>query len=302
MFCSFQKLILIVLKVSRLFAAIEGARLVDSGQWAIPCETTVPISFTFGSVMRSYFLHCILTLKIQYGDILYVSYRLPQRSRIWQPKFMPILADGSSSKFGWSRLAIWGGFLAYRLFGIQVQFPATWLPHNLTLKYSFGIDEKEPPLIGLYPLRNDTNITESPAEIDSYLSAYSATIATTFPNYLLPTPTLSVPPYTFNSSVPAVQGGIVSTELANTTYTPIFGEQTTLDNVSALPTIYPPPSVITLTVTESGRVSTMTETMLTPSIMLGIPISSAANTRLDELVLHQPFFVMVWTLILVWTL
>jgi len=35
---------------------IDGARLVDSeGQWAIPCDTTVPMSFTFGQVYTSLF-------------------------------------------------------------------------------------------------------------------------------------------------------------------------------------------------------------------------------------------------------
>jgi len=142
---------------------------------------------------------------------------------------------------------------------------------------SFGIDGKEPPVIGLYPLRNYTNVTDrtqSPADIDSYLSAYSATIPTTLPNYLLPTPSFSVPPYTFNTSVTAVRGGIVPSGLSNTTYSPIFGEKTSLDNVSALPTISPPPSVITLTVTESGRLSTTIKTISVPSIRLGLPSSS----------------------------
>ncbi|KAJ7707745.1 aspartic peptidase domain-containing protein [Mycena rosella] len=34
--------------VDRLFDQINGARLVDDGQWAIPCDTVVPLSFTFG--------------------------------------------------------------------------------------------------------------------------------------------------------------------------------------------------------------------------------------------------------------
>ena len=44
--------LIVSLKVSRLFTAIKGARLVGSGQWAVPCDTTVPLSFTFGSVIN----------------------------------------------------------------------------------------------------------------------------------------------------------------------------------------------------------------------------------------------------------
>ena len=169
---------------------------------------------------------------------------------------------------------------------------------------SFGINEKEPPVIGLYPLRNYTNITDrtqSPADIDSYLSAYSATIHTTLPNYLLPTPSFSTPPYTFNTSVTAVRGGIVPSGLSNTTYSPILGEKTVLDNVSALPTISPPPSVITLTVTESGRLSTTTKTILAPSIRLGLP-SSSVTIQLDGLVLLFLICTFFWRSTLAWIL
>lgn len=43
------------LQVTRLYRAINGARLVDSfGQWVMPCDTVVPISFTFGFVPLHY--------------------------------------------------------------------------------------------------------------------------------------------------------------------------------------------------------------------------------------------------------
>lgn len=172
--------------------------------------------------------------------------------------------------------------------------------------FSFGINEKEPPVIGLYPLRNDTNFTDgtqTASDIESYLSAFSATIPTTLPNYLLPTPTFATPSYAFNASVTATQGGIMSTGLANTTYSPIFGEKTALGNVSALPTISPPPSVITLTVSEFGRLSTTTETMLTPSVMLGLP-SSSVILRADGSVLLSlicTFFIIFLGSIFAWT-
>jgi len=188
--------------------------------------------------------------------------------------------------------------------GVDWQFGAAFLRTVYSI-FSFGINGKEPPVIGLYPLRNYTNITDrtqSPADIDSYLSVYSATIPTTLPNYLLATPSFSTPPYTFNTSVTVVQGGIVSTGLANSTYSPIFLEKTAMDNVSALPTISPPPSVITLTVSESGRLSTTTKTMLAPSVLLGLPSLSGANQSDGSVLLSFVWvsLVFLWGSIFAW--
>ena len=160
-------------------------------------------------------------------------------------------------------------------------------------------------MIGLYPLRNDTNITaqnQSPTEILSFLSDNSATITTTLPNYLLPTPTFTTPPYTFNASVTAVVGGIVSSGLANNTYSPLFGPKTVLENSSALPTILPPPSVVTLTITESGHVSITTKTYPIPSITLGVPSSSGRliwsfKSVLEAGVAVLGLRVMLWTVL-----
>ena len=39
----------VTFQVSRLYANITDARLVDSsGQWEVPCSTSIPIGFTFG--------------------------------------------------------------------------------------------------------------------------------------------------------------------------------------------------------------------------------------------------------------
>ena len=151
---------------------------------------------------------------------------------------------------------------------------------------SFGIDGKEPPLIGLYQLNNASNLTETSDAVNSYLSIHSTTIATTLPNFVLPTPTYTTtPPYTFNSSVPASIGGIVSSGLANSTYTALFGTQTTLANVSsAFSTIDATHQVITLFVTNSaGVVATSVSTVPSASVTLGVPpgYSSAAGLVVD---------------------
>jgi len=242
---------------------------VGSGQWAVPCETTVPLSFTFGTT---------------------AFYMLPT-------DYLRGPASGNPSL-----CLSWPMALPPNSDGVDWQMGAAFL-RTVYSVFSYGIDGKEPPLIGLYPLRNYTNITDhtqSPADINSYLSAYSATIPTTLPNYLLPTPSFSAPPYTFNTSVTAIQGGIVSSGLSNTTYSPILGEKTVLDNISALPTISPPPSVITLTVTESGRLSTTTKIILAPSIRLGLA-SSSVTIQSDGLILFLLLCTSIWKSVFAWS-
>jgi hypothetical protein len=148
---------------------------------------------------------------------------------------------------------------------------------------SFGIDGEEPPLIGLYQLNNASNLTETPDAVTSYLSVHSATIATTLPNFVLPTPTYTTPPYTFNTSVSASIGGVLTSGLANSTYTALFGMQTTLANISALPTIDPNRDVVTLIVTNSaGVVATSVSTLSSASVTLGVPPGwSSAGSRFE---------------------
>ncbi|KAG5647388.1 hypothetical protein DXG03_000458 [Asterophora parasitica] len=158
--------------------------------------------------------------------------------------------------------------------------------------YSYGINTKESPLIGLYPLRNNTDAPESPGAVASLLSSLSATVATTLPNYLLPTPTYTTPPYAFNTSVSHAPEGIVSSGLATSTYSPILGESRF--NATALPAISPSPSVITLIVTNSaGFLVTSTSTFAEPSPTLGVPPgwSAASSLRATSLAAALPALV-----------
>lgn len=140
---------------------------------------------------------------------------------------------------------------------------------------SFGINGKEPPLIGLYPLHNETltnSSTPDDTAIQSFLSANSATIQTTLPNFLLPTPTFTTPPYVFNTSVPVSVGGIVTSGLANATYPALLHDKTAIANISALPTISPTPLVTTLLVTNAaGDVQTTISTQSVAAVTLGLP-------------------------------
>lgn len=66
--------------------------------------------------------------------------------------------------------------------------------------------------------------------------------------------------------------------LANTTYSAIFGQKTSLTNGSALPEITPPPLVVTLVVTNSlGATTTTTVSRPMMSVTLGLPSVSGAS-------------------------
>jgi hypothetical protein len=140
---------------------------------------------------------------------------------------------------------------------------------SLPFNCSYGINAKEPPLVGFYSLANVSTISESPDMVSSFLSAASATIATTLPNFPLVTPTPTTPPYVFNTSVPVSLGEVVPSDLATSTYSPIVGVN--FFNASALPTISPSPTLVTLTVTNSDGMLSTTVATLTPSITLGVP-------------------------------
>lgn len=124
-------------------------------------------------------------------------------------------------------------------------------------------------MIGLYPLRNSTAAVQPFSVVSSIFSAASATVATSLPNYLVPTPTYTTPAYIFNTSVTAPLGLLVSSGLGASTYTPVLG--TGYLNISAIPTVVPSPTVLTFLITESGGVSTSVSTASQPSITLGVP-------------------------------
>jgi len=230
--------------VERLFDQIDGARLVDDGLWAVPCDTVVPMTFTFGQQ----------TYTLEPTDYLIgPASGNPEVCLTW-PRALSPSADGIDWQFG-------GPFLrtVYSIF-------------------SYGIDSKEAPRIGFYPLNNATETVQASA-VAAYFASASATVATTLPNSLLSTPSaLSTPSYAFNSSIPASTGGIVTSALATSTYSPIFGQK--LANVTSLPAITPDPTVTTITSTNAqGQVTTTTSTLVAV-VTLGVPPGWSAASGL----------------------
>ncbi|KAJ7158790.1 aspartic peptidase domain-containing protein [Mycena filopes] len=222
--------------VERLFAQINGARLVDDGQWAIPCETVDLMSFTFGQQ----------TYTLEPTDYLIGPASGNSKVCLTWPRALPPSPDGIDWQFG-------GPFL-----------------RTVYSVFSYGINSKEAPRIGFYTLNNATEIL-APSAVAAFLSSVSATVATTLPNFLLSTPVLSTPSYTFNTSVKASSGGIVATALATSTYSAIFGQK--LVSAASLPAITPPPTVTTILATNAEGVVTTTVSSFPglASIKLGVP-------------------------------
>ncbi|XP_006459350.1 hypothetical protein AGABI2DRAFT_218475 [Agaricus bisporus var. bisporus H97] len=229
--------------VVRLYDMIDGARLVDadSGQWIVPCTTSILLSFTFGS--REYFLR-------PEDYIIGPASGNPNLCLSW-PRGLPPSSDGIDWQMG-------SAFL-----------------QTVYSVFSYGIDRREPPKIGLYPLNdNQTNITSGSTQMSSTVFAPQTTIDTTLPNFLVPTPTFTTPPYTFNTSVPASLGGIVSSGLASSTYRPILVEASATMgfNASAIPTVSPAPIVVTVTMSDG---KTSVTTLSNAKVTLGVPPGSS---------------------------
>jgi hypothetical protein len=154
---------------------------------------------------------------------------------------------------------------------------------------SFGIDTKEPPMVGLYPLRNATAPVEPLQDVLSFFSTASATISTVLPNFLLPTPSPTVPPYAFNTSVKAKLGEIVSSGLATSTYSPAIGNHHM--NATAIPTVTPSPTLVTFIITSDGEIVTSVSTASSVSVTLGAPPgwSSGGHTTIASVSLGTAF-------------
>lgn len=221
--------------VTRLYSLISGSRLVDeSGQWVVPCTSSATISFTFGDNN---------TFVLQPTDyIIGPAASNPGLCLSW-PRALPPSSDGVDWQLG------------------------TPFLRTVYSVWSYGIDDEEPPMIGLYAKSNASATIESPTVVSAFLSSVSATVATTLPNYVLATPSYTTPPYTFNTSVPATFGEIVASELATSTYAPILVSPTV--NASALPKVY---DAYTMVYTNSeGQSVTSTYHVSDPTTALGVP-------------------------------
>ncbi|KAJ8072519.1 hypothetical protein PM082_016078 [Marasmius tenuissimus] len=242
--------------VAQLYDEIPESRLVDAnGQWAVPCETRANMSFAFGS--RKFTLQPV-------DYLIGPTAGNPRLCLSW-PRATNPTPDGIDWVLG-----------------------APFL-RSVYSVFSYGIDTKEPPMIGFYAL-NATNATTS---ISSFFSSFSATVATTLPNSLLNTPTHTIPPYGLNASFTAPTGTVISSGLANSTYSPILGQEPT--NFSALPVITASPTISTFIFTDpTGGVSTSISTSEpVGSVVLGVPPGWTENSAMSRMRISADGFWMV---------
>ncbi|QRV75117.1 aspartyl protease [Ceratobasidium sp. AG-Ba] len=160
--------------VVKVFSLIPSSRLVGDGQYAVPCETTANMSLIFGT--RSYVL--------QPRDYIFARVEDPPNMCLAWPRAMAPSNDGLDWQLG------------------------TPFLRTVYSVFSYGINHKEPPKIGLYPL---ALAVDTPEVISTGLSSDPAVFPTTLPNFVLPTPTYTTPPYIFSpSSLLAVSVSAVS--------------------------------------------------------------------------------------------
>lgn len=221
--------------VTRLYSSFPSSRLVDeSGQWAIPCDSSATMSFSFGDGTMFVLEPTDYIIGPAEGN--------PDLCLSWPKAALPS-ADGIDWLLG------------------------TPFLRTVYSIWSYGIDYQEPPMIGLYPCNNASAPVQPFSVVESAFASESATIATTLPNFILSTPTYTTPSYAYNTSVPAVYGEIVQSELATSTYSPLMG--TLAVNATALPQVT---GAYTLFVTNSnGAVVTSTSHISQPSVALGVP-------------------------------
>ncbi|KAG8763565.1 hypothetical protein FRC11_001766 [Ceratobasidium sp. 423] len=248
--------------VAKLFSQIPASRLVGDGQYAIPCDTTLSMSFTFGS--RNYTL--------QPHDYIF--------ARVLNPANMCL---------AWPRAT------APNNDGVDWQLGTPFL-RNVYSIFSYGIDTKEPPKIGLYSVSPDV-VLDTEETVSQSLSVESATFATTLPNYVLPTPTYTTPPYLFSPTPSPTQSGSTTTPSLSGTATspaststfeysvPTLGEPASsglgastysalLTYTTPLPSAHAPVVVVT-----DANGSATTQPMPMQSVILGGPEKSSANRQ-----------------------
>lgn len=148
--------------VSALFDQIDTSRYVGDGRWAVPCTATQRMFFSFGGRNLTF-------LPTDY--IIGPASGNPYLCLAW-----PAAVQGSTD-------------------GIDWVLGQAFLRAQYTI-FSLGIEGKESPKIGLYPLRASANAT-SPSQIFAPQDAASVSafvqaatpIATTLPNSLITVPT-----------------------------------------------------------------------------------------------------------------
>lgn len=184
--------------VLRIFEGIKDARQVAQGQWAVPCDTEMTLSF-----------------------------RISNTEITLQPsEWMAARVSGGTMCLAWPRVA------APSADGVDWQLGTPVLRKVVTV-FSGGIAGEQGPLVGFLPLRSSPTTTSTtttatttlgsamtlPATVSvqnasEIMAHITQTINTALPNVLLPDPSYTTPPYLFTTP-PVPSGAEVSGGLGN---------------------------------------------------------------------------------------
>lgn len=249
-------------QVDALFSQINGARHIGSGRYVVPCTTQESIFFSFGG--RNYTL---LPTDYMIGR----ATGNPYLCLAW-----PAASEGSPD-------------------GIDWVLGQPFLRSQYSL-YSLGIENREAPKIGLYPLRSSADSTnfaevfqaQPTANLSAYLSMQTP-IATTLPNSLVPLSTASTTDqYVFANATRTPSIGLLPTAASNingndrsrSSYSPIL---TATTDDSQLPVLSNPVSNLPVPSNPAERASdaaisfysnTLSFTLVTAVIIMAVVLLS----------------------------
>ncbi|KAJ9105093.1 hypothetical protein QFC20_004379 [Naganishia adeliensis] len=202
--------------VLRLFSRIKDARQVSDGQWAVPCDTEITLTFHIS--------HTQITL--QPSEWIYARVQGGSMCLAW-PRVAPAAGDGVDWQLG------------------------TPVLRKVVAVFAGGISGVQAPLVGLLglpaPLGNNAPTTGSSTrpttvqDASQIMEHVTNTIATALPNVLLPDPSYITPPYAFTTPAPSL-GALQSAGLGN----PLVYE------VEDVPVVQVSTSLATMTTTGTG--------------------------------------------------
>lgn len=202
--------------VLRLFSRIKDARQVSDGQWAVPCDTEITLTFHIS--------HTQITL--QPSEWIYARVQGGSMCLAW-PRVAPTAGDGVDWQLG------------------------TPVLRKVVAVFAGGISGVHAPLVGLLGLRaplGNNATTKGPStrpttvqDASVVLEHVTKTIATALPNVLLPDPSYTTPPYAFTTPAPSL-GALQSVGLGN----PLVYE------VEEVPVVQVSTSLATMTTTGTG--------------------------------------------------
>ena len=184
--------------VASLFSSIRNSRHVGGGRFVVPCDTTDRLYFSFGG-------RNLTLLPTDY--IIGPDAQQPYLCFAW-PAAAPTDADG----VGW----ILGTPFLRAVYSL----------------FSIGINAKEPPKIGFYPLRQPANATQSKVvfrpqptrEVASFVTGDQATsVDSVLPNSLVSLRTANSRPYFFANATTTPSVGLLPTMMgAPSSYTALL--------------------------------------------------------------------------------